>query len=144
MRGFFSRREHPVAGEVRTLDEIEKDILFAPSLRDPRIHFALNCAARSCPKLRSEPYEASRLDTQLDFQARTFLNGPDGHRIDPSARVLYVGRLLDWYRDDFERAAGSLREYLIRNLTGDAASAARDPSWRIEYLDYDWSLNDVM
>jgi hypothetical protein len=143
VRGFFGRREHPVAGKVRTLDEIEKRILFERPLWDPRIHFALNCAARSCPKLRSEPYEASRLDTQLDFQTRTYLNGPDGHRIDPSAKVLYVSRVLAWYRDDFERAAGSLREYLIRHLTGEAATAAGDPSWRIEYLDYDWSLNDV-
>lgn len=142
-RGFFGRREHPVAGKLRTLDEIEKEILFAPPLRDPRIHFALNCAALSCPKLRSEPYEASRLDTQLDFQARTFLNGPEGHRIDPTARVLHVSRILDWYREDFERAAGSLREYLVRHLTGDAAAAARDPAWKIEFLDYDWSLNDV-
>ena len=144
VRGFFGRREHPVAGKVRTLDEIEKDILFQQPLADPRIHFALNCAARSCPKLRSEPYEASRLDTQLDFQTRTFLNGPDGTRIDPTAKVLYVSRVLDWYREDFERAAGSVREYLIRNLTGEAAAAARDPGWTIKYLDYDWSLNDVM
>jgi hypothetical protein len=144
LRGFFTRRAHPVAGEVRTLDEIEDEILFQPPLWDPRIHFALNCAARSCPKLRSEPYEASRLDTQLDFQTRTFLNGPDGHRIDPAARVLYVSRVLKWYREDFERAAGSLREYLIRNLTGEAAAAARDPSWEIGYLDYDWSLNDFL
>ncbi|HEY7471785.1 MAG TPA: DUF547 domain-containing protein [Gemmatimonadota bacterium] len=143
-RGFFGRREHPVAGEVRTLDEIEKEILFEAPLADPRIHFALNCAARSCPKLRAEPYEASRLDTQLDFQTRTFLNGPDGTRLDPTARVLYVSRVLDWYRGDFEAAAGSVREYLIRHLTGEKAAAARDPGWTIEYLDYDWSLNDVM
>lgn len=142
-RGFFGRREHPVAGEMRTLDEIEKEILFAPPLRDPRIHFALNCAALSCPKLRSEPYDGGRLDTQLDFQTRTFLNGPDGHRIDPSARVLYVSRIFEWYRDDFEEAGGSLREYLVRHLTGDAAAAARDPAWKISFLDYDWSLNDV-
>lgn len=143
-RGFFSRREHPVAGEVRTLDEIEKEILFEGQLWDPRIHFALNCATRSCPKLRAEPYHASRLDTQLDFQTRTFLNGPQGHRIDPAGRVLFVSRILKWYRGDFERAAGSLREYLVRNLTGDAAAAARDEAWKIDYLDYDWTLNDVM
>lgn len=144
VRGFFTRRVHPVAGEMRTLDEIEDEILFQPPLWDPRIHFALNCAARSCPKLRSEPYDVARLDTQLDFQARTFLNGPDGHRIDPAARVLYVSRVLKWYREDFERAAGSLREYLIRNLTGDAAAAAANPEWEIGYLDYDWSLNDFL
>lgn len=143
-RGFFSRREHPVAGKVRTLDEIEKEILFEGRLWDSRIHFALNCATRSCPKLRAEPYEASRLDTQLDFQTRTFLNGPQGHRIDPAGRVFYVSRILKWYREDFEREAGSLREYLIRNLTGDAAAAASDPAWKIDYLDYDWTLNDVM
>jgi hypothetical protein len=143
-RGFFSRREHPVAGRVRTLDEIEKEILFEGPLWDPRVHFALNCATRSCPKLRAEPYEASRLDTQLDFQTRTFLHGPQGHRIDPAGRVLYVSRILKWYREDFDRGAGSLREYLIRNLTGDAAAAASDPAWKIDYLDYDWTLNDVM
>src|SRR5688572_31671838 len=47
VRGFFRRREHPVAGAIRTLDEIEKQILFEGSLWDPRIHFALNCATRS-------------------------------------------------------------------------------------------------
>ena len=62
----------------------------------------------------------------------------------PAGRVLYVSRILKWYREDFERAAGSLREYLIRNLTGDAAVAATDPAWKIDYLDYDWTLNDVM
>ena len=134
----------PDRGKGRTPDEIEKEILFKGPLWDERIHFALNCASRSCPKLREEPYEASRLDTQLDFQTRTFLNGPQGHRIDPAGRVLYVSRILRWYREDFERAAGSPREYLIRNLTGDAAAAASDPAWKIDYLDYDWTLNDVM
>lgn len=143
VRGFFGRREHPVAGQLRTLDEIEKEILLARPLWDPRIHFALNCAARSCPKLRPEPYEAARLDTQLDFQTRAFLNGPDGHRLDPSGKVLYVSRILDWYEEDFARAAGSMREYLTRYLTGEAAAAARDPSWKIQFMDYDWSLNDA-
>jgi hypothetical protein len=55
-----------------------------------------------------------------------------------------VSRVLKWYREDFEQAAGSLREYLIRNLTGEAAAAARDPGWEIGYLDYDWSLNDFL
>lgn len=143
VRGFFSRREHRVAGQARTLDEIEKEILLVRPLWDPRLHFALNCAARSCPKLRPEPYEAARLDTQLDFQTRAFLNGPDGHRLDTNRKVLYVSRILDWYEEDFARAAGSMREYLTRYLTGEAAAAARDPSWKIEFMDYDWSLNDA-
>jgi len=143
VRGFFGRREHPVAGRVRTLDEIEKEILFVQPLRDPRIHFALNCGARSCPRLRPEPYQAARLDTQLDFQTRTFLNGPDGHRLDPSGKVLYVSRILDWYENDFADAAGSVRGYLTRYLTGEGAAAAQHPAWRIEFMEYDWSLNDA-
>lgn len=143
VRGFFGRREHPVAGRVRTLDEIEKEILLADELWDARIHFALVCASTSCPRLRPEPYVGDRLDMQLDFQARTFLNGPDGHRIDRDRRVLRLTRIFDWYDEDFERAAGSVRDYAARYLTGAAAEVVRDPAWEIGYLDYDWTLNDV-
>lgn len=143
LRGFFSRREHPVAGRVRTLDEIEKEILLEPPLWDPRIHWALSCASRSCPRLRAEPYMGMRLDTQLDFQARTFLNSPEGHRLDRDARTLYLSRSFDWYGDDFVRAAGSIRDYVGQYLTGDAAAAAGDPAYRIEFLEYDWGLNDT-
>ncbi|MDX1623511.1 MAG: DUF547 domain-containing protein [Gemmatimonadota bacterium] len=142
IRGFFSREEHPVAGEERTLDEIEKEILLEPPLFDPRIHWALVCASKGCPELRPEPYRAGKLDMQLDFQARTYLNGPAGHRLDRGRRTLHLTRIFDWYDDDFEDAAGSVREYAARYLTGAAAKAARDPDWEIEYLEYDWSLND--
>lgn len=141
IRGFFSREEHPVAGEETTLDEIE-EILLAEPLHDPRIHFALVCASRGCPRLRPEPYRAERLDKQFDFQARTYLNRPAGSRLDQQDRVLRVSRIFDWYRDDFEAAAGSLRAYLARYLTGTAREAALDASYGIEFLEYDWSLND--
>lgn len=143
IRGFFGRRDHPVAGERRTLDEIEKRILLRPPLFDDRIHWALSCASEGCPQLRSEPYRAGMLDTQLDFQARTFLNGPSGHRLDRDSRTLYLTRIFDWYADDFRHATGSIREYAARYLTGAAAEAARDEAWGLEYMDYDWSLNDV-
>lgn len=143
-RGFFGRREHPVAGRDRTLDEIEREILLEPPLFDPRIHFALTCASRGCPRLRSEPYRAERLDTQLDFQARTYLAGPTGHRLDRDERVLRLTRIFDWYRDDFRAGGGSIRDWAARFLTGAAAEAARDPGWSIEFLDYDWGLNAPM
>lgn len=142
-RGFFGRREHPVAGRERTLDEIE-DLLREPPLFEPRVHFALNCASKGCPRLRPEPYRAERLDTQLDFQTRTYLNGPTGHRLDRDGKVLYLTRILDWYRDDFERDGGTMRDWAARYLTGAAAEAAADPAWSIEFLDYDWDLNARM
>ncbi|HUP01828.1 MAG TPA: DUF547 domain-containing protein [Gemmatimonadota bacterium] len=143
VKGFFVRREHPVAGRVRTLDEIEQDILLEPPLWDARIHWALSCASLSCPRLRAEPFHGSRLDMQLDFQARTFLNSPNGHRLDSDARTLYLSRIFDWYSEDFERAAGSVRDYAARYLTGAAAAAAGQATYRIQYLDYDWGLNDT-
>ncbi|MDX1660325.1 MAG: DUF547 domain-containing protein [Gemmatimonadota bacterium] len=141
IRGFFGRREHPVAGRPRTLDEIEKEILLEPPLFDPRVHFAINCASKGCPRLRPEPYAGTSLDTQLDFQARTYLNGPTGHRLDRDQRTLYLTRIFDWYRDDFTRVAESVRGYAARYLTGAAADAAEDPDWTLEFLEYDWSLN---
>lgn len=143
VRGFFSRREHAVAGRPRSLDEIQKEILLKPPLWDARIHWALTCAAVSCPRLRSEPYEHRSLDMQLDFQARTYLNGPTGHRIDPGAQTLYLSRILDWGGDDFRRAAGSVRDYVAEYLTGESAAMALQDEYRIEYLDYDWDLNDA-
>ncbi|HUP19767.1 MAG TPA: DUF547 domain-containing protein [Gemmatimonadota bacterium] len=143
VRGFFGRRDHRVAGRRWTLDEIEKEILLQPPLFEDRIHWALNCASEGCPRLRAEPYRAGMLDTQLDFQARTFLNSPSGHRLDRDARTLYLTRIFHWYADDFRSAAESVREYAARYLTGAAAAAARDPDWSIEYLEYDWSLNQA-
>lgn len=143
VRGFFGRREHRVAGRARTLDEIEQEILLEPPLWDARIHWALSCASTSCPRLRAEPYRGERLDMQLDFQARTFLNSPDGHRLDREARTLFLSPIFDWYQEDFRRAAGSVRDYVGQYLTGAAAEAAGNPAYRIEHLDYDWSLNDA-
>lgn len=142
-RGFFGRRHHPVAGRRRSLDDIEKRILLQPPLFDDRIHWALNCGSEGCPRLRAEPYRAGMLDTQLDFQARTYLNGPAGHRLDRDARTLYLTRIIDWYGDDFRAAAGSIRAYAARYLTGAAAVAAEDPAFALDYMDYDWSLNEA-
>lgn len=143
LRGFFGQRDHPVAGRSRTLDEIEQEILLAGPLWDDRIHWALVCASQACPPLRAEPYMGTQLDKQLDFQARTYLNGPTGHRLDRDARTLYLTRILEWYEEDFRRAAGSIREYAAGYLTGAAAEAARDETVQIDFLPYDWSLNEA-
>jgi hypothetical protein len=142
IRGFFGLREHPVAGQTRSLNEIEKEILLQPPLRDAALHWGLTCGSRGCPVLRPEPYRGPTLERQLEFQAGTYLNGPAGHRLDPDARTVHLTRIFDWYREDFERAAGSVREYAMRYLTGAALEALR-AGWKIEYLDYDWSLNDA-
>src|SRR5262249_10247076 len=125
-------------GGTVSLDDIENGTLRA-DFREPRIHFALVCASRSCPMLRGEAYRATDLDRELDDQARVFLADSTKHRFDPATDTLYLSSIFKWFRADFEAAAGSLPAYVTRYLNDPRVTA---PGVRIEFLDYDWSLND--
>ena len=125
-------------GGTVSLDDIENGTLRA-DFREPRIHFALVCASRSCPMLRGEAYRAADLDRQLDDQARVFLADSTKNRFDPTANTLYLSSIFKWFRADFEVAAGSLPAFVGHYLNDPRATA---PGVRIEFLDYDWSLND--
>jgi hypothetical protein len=123
-----------------SLDDIENGTLRA-DFREPRIHFALVCASRSCPTLRGEAYRARDLDRQLDDQARAFLADPAKNRYDPATNTLHLSSIFKWFGADFEaEAGGSVAAYVGRYLNDAGASA---PGVRIEFLDYDWSLNDI-
>ncbi|MGH7856506.1 MAG: DUF547 domain-containing protein, partial [Candidatus Binatia bacterium] len=84
-------------GETITLDDLEHGIL-RKQYREPRIHFALVCAARGCPALRREPYVGDRLDAQLDDQGRRFLSEPGKNRFDPAEGVLHLSPIFKWFR----------------------------------------------
>lgn len=150
--GVWTKLRWKAAGREVTLDEIEHGIL-RPTFNDPRIHFAINCASRSCPPIGGEPYTADGLDAQLDEAARRYLASPSGLRLD-GAR-LKVSSIFKWYGEDFiVRFAGSIaptRPATERAILGTiiaygppaaAALAATDRA-RVEFLNYDWSLNDL-
>jgi hypothetical protein len=140
------------AGRELTLDDIEHQIL-RRELKDPRIHFAINCASVSCPPLPPEPYRAETLDAQLDEAARRYLASPEGMRID--GNTLRVSSILRWYGEDFvERFASiapegrdekerAVRGVIIRFGPPEAAALAGKASTPIRFLSYDWSLNDA-
>jgi uncharacterized protein DUF547 len=117
-----------------SLDDIENGTLRS-GFQEPRIHFALVCGSRSCPPLRSEAYRSVDLDGQLDDQARTFLHDPAKNRVDAAKKTLYLSSIFKWFRPDFEAAAGSLPAYVARYVDSGTDFA-------VEFLDYDWSLND--
>jgi hypothetical protein len=125
-------------GGVISLNEIEHDTIRA-DFAEPRIHFALVCASRSCPPLRSEAYRGADLDRQLADQARVFLGDATKNRFDAAANTLYLSAIFDWFAVDFRAAAGSLQAFVAPYLADPRAAL---PGVRIEYLDYDWSLND--
>lgn len=119
------------------LDDIEHQVLRA-QFAEPRIHFALVCAAQSCPPLRKEAYRGAVLDQQLDDQGRRFLGDIDKNRVDSTARTLSLSPIFKWFRPDFE-SDGSLASFVAPYLDLDPAEAA---NFAIEFLDYDWSLNE--
>lgn len=150
--GVFDGIEHRVAGADLTLDEIEHQRL-RENYDEPRIHFALVCAAVSCPPLRAEAYRGGRLDVQLDDQARRFLNDTSANRFDVSEGRVRVSRIFDWYGEDFRghapehgyRVSGNLRGVLAfaaRYLPERVARFLERGEYDVEFFDYDWTLND--
>jgi len=124
-------------GEEMSLDDIEHRVLRA-GFAEARIHFALVCAARSCPPLRAEAYRGADLGQQLEDQGRRFLGDRDKNRVDLDAGKLYLSKIFKWFRPDFE-AHGPLGAFVAPYLelqTNDIAN------FEIEFLDYDWSLNE--
>lgn len=139
----FSRKFIPLeraAGARLSLDDVENRIL-RERFREPRIHFAIVCASRSCPVLRAEAYRGRELDGQLDDAARAFVRDPARNRWDPATRTLRLSSIFKWFRGDFEAAAGTLPAFFARWVDGPTAEAIRGGEVRIEFLDYDWSLN---
>lgn len=129
------------AGRKVSLDYIEHEVL-RRRFADPRIHFALNCSAVSCPPLRAELYAPDRVDEQLDDAARTFINDPEAVFV--RGGELYLSRIFRWYAEDFAQGAESfVRGFAGPELLRSMEPATNNGKLRVRYLPYDWSLNDV-
>ncbi|MBC7804005.1 MAG: DUF547 domain-containing protein [Candidatus Parcubacteria bacterium] len=139
----WKRKFFRLLGREASLDGIEHEMLRKPgAYDDPRVHFALNCAAIGCPMLREEAYVAERLDAQLEEQARRFLSDRSRNRY--FGGRLELSRIFDWYREDF----APLERYLARYaalLSGRPEEQQLIAAGRtkIAFLDYDWNLNDA-
>jgi len=135
----WSRKFIPLNGFKVSLDHIEHDIL-RPRFKDPRVHFAINCAARSCPPLSDTPYEGDTLETRLDEQTRRFINDPKNTFLKDG--TLFVSRIFKWFDDDFSgNPLGFIRQYADDSLKQALNQASASGDIRLEYLYYDWTLN---
>ena len=123
-----------VFGRKSTLNEVEHELI-RPVFKEPRVHFALVCAAKGCPPLRSEAYSADKLEAQLDGQAKVFLGQRAKNRTEPAIRTAYLSPIFKWYMEDFGGSKASVLGYLKPWLP------AQD-DWAVEWTDYDWSLNE--
>ncbi|MBI4623365.1 MAG: DUF547 domain-containing protein [Verrucomicrobia bacterium] len=130
-------------GQIMTLSHLENKIIRV-DYREPRMHFALVCAAVGCPPLRSEPYVGARLNEQLDDQARQFLATAGKNRFDAASATLHLSPIFKWYDEDFIKPAGSLAAYVKPFLPEAQRNALADPAKvKVRFTDYDWALNEL-
>lgn len=135
--GPWRTRRVSVEGRRLSLDNIEHDTL-RPLVRDPRVHYAVNCASIGCPNLQPRAWSADTLEQDLDAAARAFVNHPRGARIANAS--LRVSSIYEWFKEDF----GGNDAGVIAHLRGFAEPALRtqlNGATRISGHDYDWALN---
>lgn len=132
----FKKERVPFGGELLSLDDVEHKKI-RPVFKDARIHFAVNCAAKSCPPIRPEAYVGARVDAQLDEQARNFLSKHVRWVKNGDELEVRLTKIMDWYGDDFDQWAGGKINFIRKYVR---VPAAKDVD--IEYDDYDWALND--
>ena len=134
-----------VGGHAYGLDEIEQEII-RPRYHEPRIHYALVCAAMGCPPLRSEAYTGDHIDAQLESQGRLFLlESPAKNRVDVSTRTVYVSPILVGFRDyikDFGGTERAVGQFLSRYYPeGTSKQLLESGDFTMKQTDYDWTLN---
>ncbi len=130
--GFFTRQKIIVGDRNFSLNDFEK--LLFDTYPDPRMHFALICGAKGCPKMFPRAFNTKEIDQDLDKQSKLALS--DASFIYAKGENLFVSKILDWYKDDFGKNTKERIE-LINSLSGLNFSSES----KIKYLPYDWSLN---
>jgi hypothetical protein len=143
MHGPWHEKIVRAGGKLLDLDNVEHDII-RKEFKEIRIHFALVCAAMGCPPLRSEAYTGSRLNAQLDDQAREFLlRSPAKNHIDLDKGIAFLSPIMaKYYRDDFGGSDEAIGRMLANFYPeGPEKKLLASGKAKIKATDYDWSLN---
>ncbi len=155
IKGVWSVLKSRVAGSMMTLDNIEHKIL-RKKFRDPRIHFALVCASKGCPKLQSYAFKGSELGRQLDECAAVFLKTASKNNLCIKCDTLGLSKIFEWYGNDFTRKygnnlvlnkkygkkIGSVLNFATKYLDRKFTKSIHDKKYKIKFLDYSWELNE--
>ncbi|MFD2784484.1 DUF547 domain-containing protein [Hymenobacter rubripertinctus] len=125
-----------LGGKRYTLNDIEHRII-RKQFDDNRIHYALVCAAMSCPRLRNEAFVGARVQEQLADQGRDFINNPQKNDLTPANKPT-LSAIYSFYPGDFEKNGSTS----IQDAVNRYADKKIDPSAKISYKEYNWSLNE--
>ena len=133
---FFTGKRIKVAGQDTSFNALEKETIRS-KFSEPRVHFALNCASRSCPPLNREPFAADKLEAQFEKLAKGYVNSEKGAKYSAATKTAELSKIFDWYKDDFKGEGGPIAFINKRRATPIPNDA------KISYQDYDWGLNEV-
>jgi Protein of unknown function, DUF547 len=137
---FFMRTELKVGGGIRSLNDIENTI--RAQFMEPRIHFAIVCASKSCPWLPRDAFTAEKLEEQLESRTRLFLNQERAIRVDSVNREIGVSQIFGWYKKDFGSSMDTLLAFIGKYRPADR-EAFQLGTWKLHFLDYDWGINEA-
>ena len=126
---FFYFTEYELGGETMSLYHLENEVV-RKEFKEPRIHFALNCASASCPQLPAEAFPPEKLQEQLDRESRAFCQRPDSFTYENG--VAMASQIFEWYADDF---AGGAVPFCRAHGRDDVPENAP-----VEFIPYDWTL----
>ena len=135
---FFVLRKLEIGGAAMSLYTFENNVIrpYTRALNDPRVHFALNCSALSCPVLPRRPFAAQTLDAELEHETRAFFARPENFRVDVAEKTVWLSELLNFYPEDFvPRPAASLLDYANRYSPQRAP-----PDFKVRFTPYDWTV----
>ncbi len=132
---------YKLLGKSFTLDNIEHDRIRV-EFKEPRIHFALNCASIGCPSLRPSAFTGKGLEKELSESEESFFKNPRKFKV--TDQKVHINSIFKWYGTDFEKKFGSLYSYISNRseFYGIARGLSRK-SLDIYFMDYDWSLNGI-
>jgi len=115
------------------LNNLENSVI-RPTFKEPRIHFALNCAAVSCPKLNNKPFQATKLESQLKLMTEKFLSDKNyGMKIE--GKKVFLSQIFEWYADDFG-GKDNLLKWISENSSYDVSDKKL-----AGFIEYNWALN---
>ena len=134
--GFFDKVKHKVSGEEMTLNSLEIKKLLTP-YKDARVHFALACAAKSCPPLASFAYMPTTIDKQLTERASAALNNPDWLKVYAIDKKVELSKIFEWYKKDFTADGKTEIEWINQYRTEKIPT-----NFVVEFYEYNWALNE--
>lgn len=141
----WGTQAYRVGGHAVSLNDLEHGLL-RPLFKDPRIHFAVNCASIGCPPLRPEAFTGQKLTQQLEQATKATLTNPSYVHV--KANTLHLSSILDWYGGDFTNPhytahKASVAAYVAMYATPEVSAfiKSKDNDPKVVFLEYNWALN---